>query len=152
MRRSPTLLLLAAGAGGCAVPRPGGAPAAPGPPAAGTIWAVDLVRTLPGRQAEYLRGVAANWGGARALARERGAVRSYRALAGAPDSARGWDVLLLTEYADSAAFAAREATFRAIFADPRYAAAQVAGAPSAELRAFVAGEVVMRNVAGPAQP
>jgi hypothetical protein len=149
------LFLSLVGAAGCAAPHTGDtlsvSPAAAqgGSP---SVWAVDLVRTLPGRQADYLRGIAANWGGARALARQRGAVRSYRALAAAPDTSRGWDVLLITEYADSAAFAEREVTFSAIFADPRYVAGRVLGAPSAELREFVAGEVVMRSVAGEGAP
>ena len=151
--RSPVVALCCAvTVAGCAAAGRGSAPGASAPPAADAVWAVDLVRTLPGRQAEYLRGIAANWAGARALARERGAVRSYRALAAAPDSGRGWDVLLVTEYADSAAYAAREATFRTIFADPRYVAGRVTGAPADELRAFVAGGVVMRSVAGGGAP
>lgn len=140
---------------GCArAPAPGtppaesaGAPAAAAPAAATSLWALDLVRTRPGLQGEYLRSIEANWGGARHLAAEQGVVRSYLALTAAPDSARGWDVMLLTEYADSAAFAQREETFRAIFASPRYLAGAVTpGRPSSELRDFLVGEVVLRAV------
>ena len=107
-----------------------------------SVWSVDLIRTLPGQQAEYLRNIEANWAGGRRIARERGAVLSYRALVAPPDSVRGWDVLLMTEYADSSAWSQREAIFEAIFASPEYVRVPTAR-PSPELRAFVAGGVVM---------
>ncbi len=124
------------------------APASPpaAPPAA-SVWAVDLVRTNPGLQAEYLRGIAANWAGGRRIATERGVIRSYRALAGTPGSALGWDVLLMTEYADSASFANREAIFAEIFAMPRYVAGRYNSAtPSAELRTIVTSTIPMSLV------
>lgn len=110
-----------------------------------TVWAVDLVRTLPGAQGDYLATIESNWANARRIARSQGAVLSYRALATAPDSARGWDVILMTEYADSTAWARREEIFRAIFAAPEFVAVPPAR-PSAELRAFTAGDIRMRSV------
>jgi hypothetical protein len=65
-----------------------------------SVWSMDLVRTRPGQQAEYLRGITANWAGAHRLAVEQGDVRSYQAFATRPDSTRDWDVVLLIEYAD----------------------------------------------------
>ncbi len=108
-----------------------------------SVWSVDLIRTLPGQQAEYLRNIEANWAGARRIARGRGDVLSYRALVAPPDSARGWDVLLMTEYADSTAWANREAIFEAIFASPEYIRVPTAR-PSAELRTFLSSGVAMR--------
>ncbi len=107
-----------------------------------SVWTVDLVRTLPGQQAEYLRNIEANWAGARRIARERSAVLSYRALVARPDSLRGWDVLLMTEYADSSAWSQREALFASIFSSPEYVRVPTAR-PSSELREFVSGGVVM---------
>ena len=49
----------------------------------------------------------------------------------------------MTEYADSTAFAQREAVFEAIFASPAYVRVPTAR-PSAELRAFAASDVTMR--------
>lgn len=115
------------------------------PPTPTTVWSVDLVRTLPGAQRDYLASIEANWAQARHLAREQGAVVSYRALAAEPDTSRGWDVLLMTEYADSAAWADRETIFQAIFASPAFVAIEPAR-PSAEMRAFEAGGVVLRDV------
>lgn len=111
-----------------------------------SVWTLDLVRTLPGQQAEYLRNIENNWASARNLAREQGAVLSYRALATTPDSARGWDVLLMTEYADSTAWADRETIFQAIFDSDAFSYVQPAR-PSAELREFVAGDMALRAVA-----
>ena len=111
-----------------------------------SVWTVDLVQTLPGMQAEYLANIQANWSGARALAVGRGDVLSYRALVTPPDSLLGWDVMLLTEYADSAAWRNREAIFEEIFASPEYVRVEPAR-PSAELRRFATSAVSMTEVA-----
>jgi hypothetical protein len=132
------VLLLVAG---CTTARPDAIPSQP----SNSVWAIDLIRTLPGQQAEYLRSIQANWGGARNLARERGAVLSYRALASSPDSSGDWDVLLMTEYADSVAWAQREVIFQAIFAAPDYVRVPTA-LPSSELRTFFGSGVVMREI------
>lgn len=108
------------------------------------VWSVDLVRTLPGAQADYIRSIENNWAGARELARERGAVTSYRAFVAPQDTARGWDVILMTEYADSTAWANREDVFQAIFSSPEFVAVESAR-PSAEMRAFAAGGVTMKE-------
>lgn len=110
-----------------------------------SVWALDLIRTLPGQQAEYLRNIENNWASARNIAREQGAVLSYRALAATPDSTRGWDVLLMTEYADSAAWTDREAIFQAIFDSPEYERVPTAR-PSSELREFFGDSVVLQAI------
>lgn len=113
-----------------------------------SVFALDLVLTRPGMQEEYLRGIAANWAGARHLARRQGVVRSYQALAAEPDPARGWDVLLITEYADSASFANREVVFREIFQTRAYLERRYTGPqPAGELRSFAATEVRLRSIA-----
>lgn len=112
---------------------------------AGSVWSVDPIRTLPGMQDEYLASIEDNWAGARELAHDRGAVMSYRALAADPDSERGWDFILMTEYADSATWARREEIFQEIFAAPEFVRVQPAS-PSSELRDLVTPGVVMRGV------
>lgn len=110
-----------------------------------SVWAVDVVRTLPGMQDEYLRNIETNWAGARGIARERGVIVAYRAFAAEPDSLGEWDVLLMTEYPDSAAWANREAAFQEIFASPEFVRTPI-DTPSAELRTFVEGGGLMRAV------
>lgn len=108
------------------------------------VWSIDLVRTLPGAQLDYVRSIETNWAGARTIAQERGAVLSYRAFIAPPDTARGWDVLLMTEYADSTAYTNREGTFQAIFASPDFVAVEPARS-SAEMREFMSSGVVLRE-------
>ena len=136
-RRAPLLLLVI----GLAACQPADAPVVP--PGTGAVWSVDLVRTLPGAQADYLRSIETNWANARRLAQAEGAVLSYRAFVAPSDSARAWDVLLMTEYADSTAWADREATFAAIFASPEFVGVEPAR-PSAEMRVFADPGVTMR--------
>lgn len=112
--------------------------------AARSVWAVDLIRTLPGQQEEYLRNIEQNWAQGRRILHGEGGVRSYYALADSPDSLQEWDVLLMTEYPDSAAYEAREATFEEVFASPEYVRVPPAR-PSAELRTFV-GNAAMRAI------
>ena len=110
-----------------------------------SVWSVDLIRTLPGQQDEYLRNIENNWANARRIARARGAVRSYRALVAVPDSARGWDVLLMTEYADSASWSDREAIFEAIFTSDEYVRVPMSQ-PSSAVREFLVGGLVMESL------
>lgn len=107
---------------------------------------MDLVRTFPGAQADYLRNVEANWASARELASTGGDVISFVALAAPPDSGRGWDIVLLTEYADSTAYENREEIFAEIFGSDAFQPVDV-GRPTSELRTFFASEVSLRTVA-----
>jgi hypothetical protein len=140
LRIASVLALTVACLAACQQPVP---PAEPVPTELESVWSMDLVRTLPGAQADYVRSIETNWASARRLAREQGAVLSYRALVAPPDSARGWDVVLMTEYADSTAWADREAIFQAIFASPEFVAVEPAR-PSVEMRTFAAGGVTLR--------
>lgn len=108
-----------------------------------SVWSVDLVRTLPGAQMDYMRSIETNWANGRKVANARGAVLAYRAFVAPPDSARGWDVLLMTEYADSASYLRREAIFESIFASPEYVRVEPAR-PSQAMRTFSATNVPMR--------
>jgi hypothetical protein len=71
------------------------------------------VTVRPGSRADYLRFLELNWARARRTALAQGQIRSYRALV-APDTTPGWQVILLTEYPDSSAYARREEIFRPI--------------------------------------
>lgn len=128
---------------GCAPPASSPGTTAPGLSAPDAVWAVDLVRTLPGAQADYIASIETNWANARADAAQGGAVITYHAFAAEPDSSRGWDVLLMTAYTDSTTWAQREATFEAIFQAPGFELVQPAR-PSGEMRELVASGVVMR--------
>lgn len=80
-----------------------------------SVWTADFMRTKPGQQARYLRYVDANWARARRTVQAQGGIKSFRVLVSS-DSLAAWDVLLLTEYPDSAAFARAEEVFRPVLA------------------------------------
>ena len=113
-------------------------------PANPSVWAVDFIQTLPGQQDNYVRSIETNWAHARSIARQRGAVLSYQALVSPQDSLRGWDVMLLTEYTDSTAFANREPTFQEIFASDDYVRVEPP-VPSSEMRVFFGETLAMRS-------
>ncbi|HEX8397496.1 MAG TPA: nuclear transport factor 2 family protein [Pyrinomonadaceae bacterium] len=76
-----------------------------------SVWAVDFVKTRGGRQADYLQFIERNWAQARAFMKEKGIVSNYQVLSLSQNQAAEWDVLLMTEYKDSAAYEKREAVF-----------------------------------------
>ena len=80
-----------------------------------SVWAVDFVRTKTGQTAKYLESVRANWAAARYYAQRAGYISSYRAYTTKADSSADFDVVLMTEYADSAAYRQSEANFDKIF-------------------------------------
>ena len=100
-------------------------PAAPSTPATPTttndtrgpsVWAVDIVTVRVGERENYRKFLEANWAKARRTLRERGEIRSYHA-AFAPDTgSANAQVLLLTEYPDSSAYARREEIFQPVLA------------------------------------
>ncbi len=79
-----------------------------------SVWSVDLVTVLPGERGRYERFLEANWARARRTARAKGEIRSYHALFTADTTVSGWQVILLTEYPDSAAYGRREEIFQPI--------------------------------------
>lgn len=119
-------------------------PAAPPMPAQDTVWAVDLVTTLPGQQATYMASIKTNWANARRIAKARGSVLSYRAFAATKDSTRGWNVMLMTEYSDSIAWRNREPIFQAIFESEEFVFTEP-GSPAAEMRTFFVSDVAMQH-------
>jgi len=120
-------------------------------PSGESVWAVDLIKLLPGGGDEYTANIENNWAQARDIALKKGDILSFRSLIAQPDSMRGWDLILMTEYTDSARWAAREEIFSQIFESTDYARVPTSR-PSSELREFVAGGVVLKDVASSERP
>jgi len=81
-----------------------------------SAWSVDVVTVRAGERENYRRFVEANWAKARRTARERGEIRSYRAIFSPDTGSANAQVLLLTEYPDSSAYKRREEIFQPILA------------------------------------
>ena len=77
------------------------------------VVTVDLVRAKPGERDRLIRFYQLNWEAARRTALAQGVITGYRLFVRA-DTSGVWDVLLETEYPDSAAHARREEIFRPI--------------------------------------
>lgn len=106
------------------------------PPATAPLLAIDLMRTLPGEQADYLRFFERNWAAARAEVQRQGDVVAYEVIAREPDGVE-WDVMLVTEYASREAFDRREATFGALFERPEFTMKPVDGKGPRDMAEFV---------------
>ena len=81
-----------------------------------SVWAVDVVTVRPGERENYRRFLEANWAKARRTLRERGEIRSYHAAFSPDAGGANAQVLLLTEYPDSTAYARREEIFQPVLA------------------------------------
>ena len=84
-----------------------------GPQSSGpSVWSVDIVTVKAGERENYRRFLEANWAKARRTAKSQGDIRSYHAVFA--DSAGQTEVLLMTEYPDSARYNRREEIFQPI--------------------------------------
>ena len=84
------------------------------------VWAVDFVKAKPGELANYVAYCRMNWARAREEMKAAGSVLSYRMLVDESGHSE-WDVILLTEYRDRAAFDAREQAYQTAIARIRLA-------------------------------
>lgn len=99
--------------------------------------AIDTWRARPGQRERYLAFLDSNWVPARAEVAGTGAVVGYRVvvLDSAAAQAAGWDVMLMTTYADSATWQRREAVFQPVLA--RRGMIRVDGMGPRDLATFV---------------
>ena len=82
--------------------------------ATASYWTADYMRTKPGQQDRYIRSLDANWAHFRRIVLEQGGIRSFRVLITTPTPETPWDVVLLTEYPDSATYERAEEIFRPV--------------------------------------
>ena len=80
------------------------------------MWAVDIVTVRAGERENYRKFLEANWAKARRTVREQGDIRSYHAAFSPDTGSANTQVLLLTEYTDSSAYARREEIFQPVLA------------------------------------
>jgi hypothetical protein len=70
----------------------------------GTVWTVTFVRSKPGMTSTYLRDLANTWRQVMDEARQEQIIVSYKILSGQPSSRDDWDLMLLVESKNWAAF------------------------------------------------
>ena len=80
----------------------------------GTVWEVTMIRTTPGMGEDYLRGLGTTWKKMMDEAKKQGIVVSYKVLSTTASNADDWDILLMVEYRNWAAFDGISDKFEAI--------------------------------------
>ena len=78
------------------------------------VWALEFVKAKPGMFAATMGHLDDNWLRLRAEAKRQGAVLTYNRVAGEESSNSEWDILLMTEYKNQAAYNGREKLFDSI--------------------------------------
>jgi hypothetical protein len=78
------------------------------------VWALEFVKVKPGMFAATMGYLDDNWIRLRAEAKRQGAVLNYNRVAGDESSNSDWDILLMTEYKNQAAYDGREKLFDSI--------------------------------------
>jgi hypothetical protein len=75
------------------------------------VWALEFVKVKPGMFAATMGYLDDNWLRLRAEAKRQGAVLNYNRVAGVESGNSDWDILLMTEYKNRAAYDGREKLF-----------------------------------------
>ena len=79
-----------------------------------SIWVIDYVKIKDGKKAETLYYYEQNWKRYREEALKRGYIKSYSILQALPDSLQNFDLMLITEFADSTQLSKVEEHFQPI--------------------------------------
>jgi hypothetical protein len=79
-----------------------------------SVYVIDFVKIKENRKAETYYYYENNWKLYRMSAREKGFIKSYNILTTTPDSAANYDLMLITEYADSMQYKRSEENFQPI--------------------------------------
>ena len=70
----------------------------------GSVWDITMVRTVEGMSDDYLRSLAGTWRRTLDEAKKQGIVLSYRVIVTSTSGPDDWDLLLMVEYKNWAAF------------------------------------------------
>jgi len=82
----------------------------------GSVWNVALIATEPGQTDTYIDSLKANYTTVMEEARKQGIVSSYKILVGDRANPQDWDLMILIEYPNWAAFDTAEEKYDAITA------------------------------------
>jgi hypothetical protein len=80
----------------------------------GSRWELTFVRAKYGFADDYLKGLAGTWKKTMDEAKKQGLVVSYKVLSAAANGKEDWDLLLMVEFKNMAAFDGLDAKMRAL--------------------------------------
>jgi hypothetical protein len=99
-----TAFCVIAGFSGAQSPSPS-APSASGVPyAEQSVWNISLVKTKPGLDDDYLRSIAQSFKGTMEEEKKQGLIMDYKVLIGDASDRNDFNILLMVEYKNMAAF------------------------------------------------
>lgn len=78
------------------------------------VWSLDFVKVKPGMFDPTMNYFDSGWIPAREEAKRQGLIVAYRRIAGEPQTKSEWDIILMTEYKNQAAYDEREKAFARI--------------------------------------
>jgi hypothetical protein len=78
------------------------------------VWALEFIKVKPGMFAATMSYLDDNWLRLRTEAKRQGAVLNFNRVAGDESANSDWDILLMTEYKNQAAYDGREKLFDSI--------------------------------------
>ena len=84
-----------------------------------SISIIDFVKIIEGKEREALFFYSHNWRVYRDIALEKGYIKSYKLLRTSADTAANFDLILITEYADSSQLNLSEERFQEIIKNTR---------------------------------
>jgi hypothetical protein len=70
----------------------------------GSVWEVTMVRTKPGMDDDYLKNIANAWKATNEEAKKQGIITDYKVLIGEASNKDDFNILLMVEYKNMAAF------------------------------------------------
>jgi hypothetical protein len=83
------------------------------------IWVIDYVKIKPGKEKEALYFYGQNWLAFRENAKKEGFIKSYQLIHIKRQDNPSFDLMLMTEFADSTKFKAMEENFRGVMSKTR---------------------------------
>jgi hypothetical protein len=107
----PRLTLLTVAAAVALVGGPNSLRAQDRPYTEGSVWDLTLVHTTEGMADDYLRSLASTWKPIMEEARKQHLILSYQILSSNAVGAQDWDIMLMVEYKNWAAFDGLAAKF-----------------------------------------
>jgi hypothetical protein len=107
-----------------------------------TVWTMTFVRTEPGRFDDYINNLNGLWKKANEEAMKDGTVISYKIISSNATREDDWNLLLMVEYKNMAAFDGLDARFRQIIAKLASEEKQEEGIQTrAKIRTIVGGKL-----------
>lgn len=80
----------------------------------GSVWDISFIRIVPGMEDDYLKSLSATWKRTLEEAKKQGLVLSYKVISAPAAGSEDWNLLLMVEHKNWAAFDGIDAKFRAI--------------------------------------